>query len=393
MYSPLPRNFARFCWRRGPGEPAPRQNRPKLLAPWLIMMKIVVAPDSYKECLTARAVARVLADALQERIPEVEVVQIPLADGGEGTLDVLAAAMGATLIPVTVHDPLGRSIAAYYGLSEGAAIIEVAQACGVSLVKPQERNPFKADTRGVGELLLAAREQGCRRYIVGLGGTVTCDGGRGMLAVPGVSELLQEGEVELLCDVQVPLTGPTGAIRLFGPQKGATRADVDILESAMLQWAEQLRDKTGVDVRALPGAGAAGGLGAAFMAYARPVVYAGIGRILDLCHFDQALADASLVITGEGRSDRQTLQGKVPLGVLQRVSAFSHATPSGSSGSTVPVVLLSGRIDDAPALREAGFAQLIEVSPRDLPLPQALTPAIARQNLCSAVQKIDTMWW
>ena len=332
------------------------------------MMKIVVAPDSFKECLSAREVARVLADALQER---------PLADGGEGTLDVLAAAMGATLIPVTVHDPLGRSITAYYGMSEGAAIIEVAQACGIQLVKPEGRNPFRADTRGVGELLLAARERGCPRFIVGLGGTVTCDGGRGMLSVPGVRELLQESEVELLCDVQGPLTGPTGAIRLFGPQKGASPADVEVLEADMLQWAARMQTETGVNVKDRPGAGAAGGLGAAFMAYAHPAVFPGIQRVLDLCHFDQAATGASLVITGEGRSDRQTLQGKVPLGVLQRISA-------------VPVVLLSGRIDDAPALRAAGFAQLIEVSPRNLPLSLALTPAIARQNLRTATHKI---WW
>jgi len=390
MYSPLPRNFARFCWRRGPGEPAALQNRPKLLAPWLIMMKIVVAPDSFKECLSAREVALVLADALQERIPEVEVVQIPLADGGEGTLDVLSAAMGATLIPVTVHDPLGRSITAYYGLSEDAAIIEVAQACGIQLVKPEGRNPFRADTRGVGELLLAARERGCFRFIVGLGGTVTCDGGRGMLSVPGVRELLQESEVELLCDVQGPLTGPTGAIRLFGPQKGASPADVEVLEADMLQWAARMQTETGVNVKDRPGAGAAGGLGAAFMAYAHPAVFPGIQRVLDLCHFDQAATGASLVITGEGRSDRQTLQGKVPLGVLQRISASSHAASSASSGSAVPVVLLSGRIDDAPALRAAGFAQLIEVSPRNLPLSLALTPAIARQNLRTATHKI---WW
>ena len=353
------------------------------------MMKIVVAPDSFKECLTAREVARVLADAIQERFPAAEIVSIPLADGGEGTLDVLAAALGASLIPVTTHDPLGRPITAYYGKSGSTAIIEVAQACGIQLVNPSERNPFKADTCGVGELLLAARERACTRFIVGLGGTVTCDGGRGMLSVPGVRELLRESEVELLCDVQVPLTGPTGAIRLFGPQKGASPADVEVLEAAMLQWAARMQAETGVDVRNQPGAGAAGGLGAAFMAYAHPVIFPGIQRVLDLCHFDLAAADASLVVTGEGHSDRQTLQGKVPLGVLQRVSASSHAMPSAPSPG-VPVALVSGRIDDAQALRAAGFAQIIEVSPRNLPLSQALDPAIARQNLRAATHKI---WW
>jgi glycerate kinase len=220
-----------------------------------------------------------------------------------------------------------------------------------------------------------------------------------MLSVPGVRELLREAEVELLCDVQVPLTGPTGAIRLFGPQKGASPAHVEVLEAEMLQWAAQMRAETGVDVLARPGAGAAGGLGAAFMAYARPVVYPGIQRVLDLCHFDQALAGASLVITGEGRSDRQTLQGKVPLGVLQRVrdgasspgGAVSGLAASGKDakpGQGAPVVLLSGRIDDARALQAAGFAQLIEVSPRTLPLPEALAPSTARSNLRAAIQHL-----
>lgn len=347
-------------------------------------MKIVVAPDSFKECLTAREVARVLAEALQERFPEAEVAQIPLADGGEGTLDVLATAMGASLVPVTVHDPLDRPTTALYGLSGNTALIEVAQACGIQLVRPQERNPFKADTRGVGELLLAARERGCRRFIIGLGGTVTCDGGRGMLAVPGVCELLQEATVELLCDVQVPLTG---AMRLFGPQKGASPADVEVLEAGMLEWAASLMEETGVDVRDLPGAGAAGGLGAAFMAYARPAVYPGIQRVMDLCHFDRALAGASLIVTGEGRSDRQTLQGKVSLGVLQRAAAGGRRVPEspGVAVPGVPVALLSGRIDDAEDLRAAGFSQLIEVSPRTLPLSQALSPSIASENLRKAV--------
>ena len=380
------------------------------------MMKIVIAPDSFKECLSAREVALTLADAIHVRFPSAEVLQIPLADGGEGTLDVLAAARGASLIPVTVHDPMGRPIRALWGRAGDTAVIEVAQACGIQLVKPEARNPFRADTRGVGELLLAAGERGCRRFVVGLGGTVTCDGGRGMLSVPGVRELLRESEVELLCDVQVPLTGPTGAIRLFGPQKGASPADVEVLEAEMLQWADRMQAETGVAVKDRPGAGAAGGLGAAFMAYSHPAVYPGIQRVLDLCHFDQALAGASLVLTGEGRSDRQTLQGKVPLGVLKRAQAWFSATTASATSTTattraattsasatatttsgavgvassrgVPVVLLSGRIDDAPALHSAGFARLIEVSPRDLPLPRALDPAVARQNLRTAVRKL-----
>ncbi len=341
-----------------------------------MMKKIIVAPDSFKECLTSREVAHVLTDAVQARFPAAQVIPIPLADGGEGTLEVLATALSATIEQTTVHDPLGRPIRAGYGVWGNTALIEVAQVCGIHLVEPHERNPFKTDTRGVGEIVLAAYKKGCRRFIVGLGGTVTCDGGRGMLSIPGVQELLRDSHVELLCDVQVPLTGPNGAIYLFGPQKGATPADVEILESDMLQWTSKIQEETGVEVKDRPGAGAAGGLGAAFMAYARPTVYSGVQYILDLCRFDQVLEGASLVITGEGRSDRQTLQGKAPLGVLQRASG-------------IPVALLSGRLDDVPALEAAGFDWLIEVSPRSLPLHEALIPVTARQNLRNAIRKID----
>ncbi|MBE6222081.1 MAG: glycerate kinase [Bacteroidales bacterium] len=335
-------------------------------------MKIVLAPDSFKECLTAAQVARAMAQAVHQAYPSAEVIPIPLADGGEGTLEVLVPALGATLREVTVSDPLGRPVRARYGVAGETAIIEVARACGLQLLKPAERNPLIASSRGVGELLMAAYAEGCRHFLVGLGGSAICDGGAGMMSVPGIRDL---ASVELLCDVNAPFVGPTGAARAFGPQKGASPEEVEVLETRMMNLAAHMEKETGVDVRQMPGAGAAGGLGGAFMAYFGARKVSGIGRILELIHFSDAVEDASLVITGEGQSDAQTLQGKVPYGVLQNAKG-------------TPVALLSGRIVDRPALESAGFHPVVEVSPRHLSLREALTPSIARRNIQSAVKTL-----
>ena len=336
-------------------------------------MRIVIAPDSFKECLPARQVAEAIAEAARERWPEAEVVELPLADGGEGTLDVLAD--GATIRTVQVSDPPGRPVWAHYAVSGETAVIETAQAVGLNLLAPAERNPLKASSRGLGELLLKAWQDGCRHFIIGLGGTATCDGGKGMLAVPGI-EALKAARFELLSDVDAPFVGPKGAARVFAPQKGATPLDVEVLEQQMFAQAGKLFEETGVDLSNLPGAGAAGGLGGAFIAYFGAMLYPGIDRVLDLIHFDEQLKGASLVITGEGKSDIQTLMGKVPYGVLQRVR---------KSGSGIPVALFSGRIEDRAALEHAGFGPIVEVSPRNLPLQEALKPGTCRNNLRQAI--------
>ena len=313
-----------------------------------------------------------MAQAVHQAYPSAEVIPIPLADGGEGTLEVLVPALGATLREVTVSDPLGRPVRARYGVAGETAIIEVARACGLQLLKPAERNPLIASSRGVGELLMAAYAEGCRHFLVGLGGSAICDGGAGMMAVPGIRNLTS---LELLCDVSAPFVGPTGAARAFAPQKGASPEEVEVLEKRMLDRAARMEKETGVDVRQMPGAGAAGGLGGALMACLGARMVSGIGRILELVHFSDAVEDASLVITGEGQSDAQTLQGKVPYGVLQNAKG-------------TPVALLSGRIVDRPALESAGFHPVVEVSPRNLPLREALTPSIARRNIQSAVKTL-----
>ncbi len=341
-------------------------------------MRIVVAPDSFKECLPAGEVAAVIADAARAVLPGADVVECPLSDGGEGLLDVLAAAFGGERMYARVPDPLGRPVQAAYLLSGHTALVEVARACGLQLLSRDERNPLLASSQGVGELLLAAWDAGARHFIVGLGGSATCDGGAGMLSVPLIRETLREASFEVLYDVDVPFCGLRGAARVFAPQKGASPADVEILEARMQEQARRLAAMggSGCGLDSVPGAGAAGGLGGAFAAAFGAKMVGGIGRVLSLSGFDQAILGADIVITGEGRSDHQTLSGKVPYGVLQHCR------------DRVPVLLLSGRIQDAPALRQAGFAILEEVSPADLPLAKALDPRIARHNLTLATKQI-----
>ena len=338
-------------------------------------MKIVIAPDSFKECLPSTRVAEVLAQALRVQFPQTQMALLPLADGGEGTLDVLTRIEEVTRCEVTVQDPLGRPVKAAMGIRGTTAFLEVAQACGLSLLAPGERTPLKVHTRGVGELILAAYDRGCRQFIVGLGGSATCDGGAGMLSVPGVKDILGKVQVTLLCDVETPFIGPKGAVRVFAPQKGASPAELEILEARMADLARQMQQETSLDVSMRKGAGAAGGLAGALMAYAKAEYTSGAQRIMDLVGFDEALSGANLVITGEGKSDGQTLLGKVPYAVLRR-----------SAG--LPVALVSGRIEDRPALEQAGFSPIVEVTPRDLPLPEALKEENAIRNLTLAAQAL-----
>mgnify|MGYP002622619337 CR=1 FL=1 len=340
-------------------------------------MKIIVAPDSFKECLPAREVASVMAETLRRALPGVDVVECPLSDGGEGLLDVLSPVFGGEIRYATVQDPLGKPVLARYLLSGSKALVEVAEACGLQRMAPAERNPLSAHTRGVGELLLEAHRQGARQFLVGLGGSATCDGGAGMLSVPRIRETLRDASFEVLYDVDIPCTGSSGAVRCYAPQKGAAPEDLEVLEERMLAQVKRLERESGISLADVPGAGAAGGLGAAFAAAFDATLSPGIGRVLTLSGFSGALDGASAVITGEGRSDLQTLSGKVPYGVLQSCAP-----------SAIPVYLVSGRICNPRALLDAGFAQLAEVSPPDLSLHEALERDNAIRNLTLAITRL-----
>ena len=329
---------------------------------------IVLAPDSFKESLSAPQVCEALAAGLRAAIPDVRLTYLPIADGGEGTGETLVAARGGTLKPVPVHDALGREITGNLGvLADGeTAVVEVAQAAGLALIEPAERDVRRACSAGVGELLRAALDSGARRVIMALGGSATNDGGAGLARALGVRFLDAEGqdlppggaalnhldrvdvsrldprladvEVIIASDVTNPLTGPAGASAVFGPQKGATAEDVALLDSALQRFAQVVQRDVpqlgGRDVADVPGAGAAGGIGAALLALTNAQIKPGIDVVLDCVGFDELLRDADLVITGEGRLDAQTANGKALAGVAQRARAAG-----------VPVFAVAGGIE------------------------------------------------
>lgn len=321
-------------------------------------------------------------------------------------LSVLVRATGGRLIPVEVHDPLMRPIQARYGvLGDGeTAVIEMAEASGLPLLTEQKRNPMLTTSFGTGELIRHALRSGYRKLLVGIGGSATCDGGMGMLQALGLrfydgsgkelrqggavmeqvvrvdsrqrERALEEAQITVACDVQNPFCGAEGAAFVFAPQKGATPEQVVRLDKGLRHWAEVVFQTTGKDIRLLPGAGAAGGMGGALHAFLHASLQPGIELLLDTVHFEEELANADLVITGEGRADRQTLMGKVPAGVLHR--ALSQG---------VKTVLLAGQIDDTQLLLNAGFTRLLPVTPQDMPLGEALRPETARENIRRAVNE------
>lgn len=308
-------------------------------------MKIVVAPDSFKESLTARQVADTIAAACRRHLPDAELVTLPMADGGEGTSQSLVDALGGHWRQLGVSGPLGEPVQARYGLVGDLAIIEMAEASGLHRVAADRRDVLSACSYGTGQLLDDALEQGVRRIIIGLGGSATNDAGAGMLtalgarfldargrAIPrggiGLAELdridltalhprLAEVDIVVACDVDNPLTGPRGASAVFGPQKGASRAQVATLDRNLAHFAGLAGKATATELDAVPGAGAAGGMGAALIGFAGARLRPGIDIVAEAVGLAQACRDADLVITGEGRIDSQSVAGKTPVGVAR----------------------------------------------------------------------------
>lgn len=368
-------------------------------------MKIVIAPDSFKESLTAEQAAHAMAAGVRRVLPDAEIALVPMADGGEGTAATIARAQGGRMVRVPVRDALGRPSQAEFALVRGLAIIEVATAVGLAQLDPEDRLPRRATTVGVADLVLAALDHGATRLLIGLGGTATNDGGAGLLAglgarliypqaqinddrpptpedlsqlvaveLDGLDSRLGSVEMELACDVTNVLLGPEGASRVFGPQKGASPVDVEVLEAAMGHWADVLEAGAHVRVRDIPGAGAAGGLGAAFFALGA-VRRAGVEIVAEEVGLAAALAGADLVLTGEGSIDSQTLGGKTPHGVAQLAKVQVPA---------VRVCAFGGRVELGPKEGGAvGLDQVVCITPSGMPLAQALERAA--ENLASAV--------
>lgn len=342
-------------------------------------MKILCAFDSFKGCMTAREACRAAASGLSERFPDAHVVCLPMSDGGEGMVDCIAEATGATIVGTTVHDPLMQRTEAHYAISADGttAYMEMAAASGLTLVPMEKRNPMHTTTYGVGEMILDAARRGCREIVMGIGGSATCDGGKGMMDCLG-GHLPLPVKITVASDVNNPLYGENGAAYVFAPQKGATPEQVRLLDERLRTFARET-EANGFALPSLamhPGAGAAGGLGYGLMAYLGATPQSGIDLLLDTIRFDLQAAGADFILTGEGKSDRQTLMGKVPCGVLGRAWALG-----------IPVHLLSGIIEDEPELAEAGFASVISINAHDRrPLTILMQKDTAMENLKEAAK-------
>lgn len=364
-------------------------------------MKIVIAPDSFKECLGAAEVAGIIVDELRALAsadnciagagqPFREILECPLSDGGEGFTEILSRHWKAEKVPVVVTGPLGGPVRTWYGKAGETAIVDAASVCGLSLVPVPLRNPLHTTTKGLGEILLAAYRDGCRKAIIGLGGSATCDGGMGLMEAEGplapgtpalpVRALAGKMEIRVLCDVTNPFVGPQGAARVFGPQKGADAATVEVLEERLERMAARIRRETGKDIRTVPGSGAAGGLAGALMAWFDAELLPGIDSMLTFTGFRKMIEDADVIVTGEGKSDSQTLSGKVPFGVLQAARL---------SGRPVPVLLFSGIVEDREALLQAGFSRVVQITPPSVPRDRAIQPDVASRHLRQAVARVD----
>ena len=338
------------------------------------MKKIIVAIDSFKGCLTSAEANQAACEGILQRMPEAKVVQVPVSDGGEGWLEAFYAAMGGSIVEVNVKDPLMRPIVTQYLIQGDTAVIEIAKASGLTLLKPEERNPMVATSYGTGQLVVDAIRRGCKHIIVGLGGSATSDCGIGMLEAIENADY-KDVRFTIATDVTNPLCGENGAAYVFGPQKGATPEMVEALDARAKHFAEASTKHLGRDCQNMPGAGAAGGLGYAFLQYMNAECRSGIDLLLDTIHFDDLLQDANLVITGEGSADRQTLMGKLPFGILQRARK-----------QNVPVMLIAGRIADEQLLLDAGFSHVACINPPGIPLEIAMQPDTAKENIRKTVR-------
>lgn len=357
-------------------------------------MRILVAPDSFKGSLSAVVAAGAISAGVRRVWSEAIIEEVPLADGGEGTVDALIAATGGSRRRLTVRDPLGRPVTASFGiLGDGVtAVIEMAAASGLTLLAPAERNPLVTSTYGTGELLRAALAAGCRKLIIGIGGSATNDGGAGMASALGVKFLdckgnelpagggalgrlarieadnldgrLREAEIVIACDVNNPLCGPRGAAAVYGPQKGATAAMAESLDRSLARYGAALAEITGENVADLPGAGAAGGLGAGLLAFTGGRLQPGIEVVMEAVKMAERLADKDLVITGEGSLDGQTMHGKVPYGV---------ARLAGRCG--VPVLAVAGRVAEDFSCEASGIAGVVSLPPGPVALNEAMERA------------------
>lgn len=374
-------------------------------------MKIVIAPDSYKESLSALEVASAIEQGFREIWPDADYVKLPVADGGEGTVEAMVAATSGRIVDVEVTGPLGEPVSAFYGLSgdERTAFIEMAAASGLEQVPPDRRDPLKTTSWGTGELIRHALDAGVEHIIIGLGGSATNDGGAGMVQALGaklldaqqhdialggaaletlaridISQLdkrLTRCRIEVACDVSNPLTGKQGASAVFGPQKGATAETIVRLDNALEHYAQLLVRDLDVNVAELAGGGAAGGMGAALYAFCGAELRRGIEIVTDALQLDACVADADLVVTGEGRIDSQTIHGKVPVGVAKVAKRYNK-----------PVIGIAGSLTaDVGVVHDHGLDAVFSVIYSVCTLEEALQNAaenvrMTARNVAATIQ-------
>ena len=379
------------------------------------MRKAVIAIDSFKGCMTSMEAGQAAAEGIRRIFPSCEIIILPVADGGEGLLPVLVSATKGNYISLSAHGPLMEMTETHYGISGNGqtAIIEMAAISGLPLVSTGQRNPMLATTFGTGELIKDALERGCRDFIIGIGGSATNDAGLGMLQALGFRFLDQSGKIlgtggqimeavanidisnihpalkearfTVACDVNNPFHGPNGAACVFARQKGADNAMIQKLNAGMKSLAEVIKRVTGKDIANSPGAGAAGGMGGGLLAFLNAELKPGTELLLEAIDFQENIKGASLIITGEGKADRQTAMGKVPYGILTEAQK-EH----------IPVILLAGSIEDASELNEAGFKGIFSITPGPITLEKAMEPEYAKENisrlvsqLCSVIASFD----
>lgn len=373
-----------------------------------IHMKVVIAIDSLKGSLSSMEAGTAIKDGILAAKPDAEVIVKPLADGGEGTTDALIEGMNGERIDLTVTGPMHTPVDAYYGYLKdtNTAVMEMASAAGITLVPDSEKNPLLATSYGVGEMINDAIQRGCRNFIIGIGGSVTNDGGIGMLKalgvrfldengedageggqalakvaridVSGMNPLLKECHIQVACDVNNPLCGENGSTYVYGPQKGVTEDMKKTLDEAMAHFARVTSETLENDYMNIPGAGAAGGLGYAFLAYTGAALTPGIELILDAVGLEEELSGADVVVTGEGRLDFQTAMGKAPVGVARLAKKYN-----------AKVIAFAGSVTkEATACNKEGIDAFFPILRSVCTLAEAMDPVAARNNMTATVEQV-----
>ena len=371
-------------------------------------MKVVIAIDSLKGRLSSMEAGMAIKDGILAAKPDAEVIVKPLADGGEGTTDALIEGMNGERIDLTVTGPMHTPVDAYYGYLKdtNTAVMEMASAAGITLVPDSEKNPLLATSYGVGEMINDAIQRGCRNFIIGIGGSVTNDGGIGMLKalgvrfldendedageggqalakvaridVSGMNPLLKECHIQVACDVNNPLCGENGSTYVYGPQKGVTEDMKKTLDEAMAHFARVTSETLENDYMNTPGAGAAGGLGYAFLAYTGAALTPGIELILDAVGLEEELSGADVVVTGEGRLDFQTAMGKAPVGVARLAKKYN-----------AKVIAFAGSVTkEATACNNEGIDAFFPILRGVCTLAEAMDPVAARNNMTATVEQV-----